>query len=110
MNDIENTLKSGFDEATELLLQDILRIRKLEEVRDLVVRIMKLEFHDYRSQHKAPKVALVNALVEAGLDEVAENVPCGRYNQSKEEAIKCYSELLKKEFSKKAFKKEETNG
>ena len=97
-------LKSGFDSGTDNLLQDIMRVRQLDDVYDLVVRIMKLEFHDYRSPHKAPKIALVNALVEVGLDEIAENVPCGRYNQSEEEAVRYYSELLKKE-----FKKEEAN-
>lgn len=101
----EEILKSGFDEGTDNLLQDILKVRQLDDVYDLIVRIMKFEFHDYKSSHKAPKIALINALVEAELDEIAENVPCGRYNQSEEEAVKYYSELLKKE-----FKKEETNG
>lgn len=99
----EDILKSGFDEATDLLLQDILKARQLDDVKDLVARIMKLEFHDYWSPHKAPKAVLVDALVRAGLDGIAENVPCGRYNQTQEEFMKCVKEQLKDGFKKNGF-------
>lgn len=73
--------------ATDRLVEAI-RAQKPSRARDeLAARAAAFEFHDFKSEHAAPKSVLVRALAGAGFMELAEQVGRGEFDEGRVEAM-----------------------
>lgn len=68
------------DKATQTLLDDLSKQKQSTSVLGIVENAKNFRYHDFSSSDIFPKMLLMKHLRSAGLDEMAEFVKSGRYD------------------------------